>query len=157
LRKKLNLHTWNRKEHFEFFSQFDEPFFGIVSEVDMSQCLQRVEAQGGSLYATYLHLSLVAVNSIAEFRFRKEGNEVFIYDEIHASATIGRADGTFAFSFIPFHSDSEIFCRRLKEEISLVQSSKGIRLDSSSSRNDVIHYSSLPWNRFTDLTHARNF
>ena len=28
----IEINTWNRKEHFEFFSHFDEPFFGVVSE-----------------------------------------------------------------------------------------------------------------------------
>ena len=27
--KKLDLQNWNRKEHYEFFKNFDNPYFGI--------------------------------------------------------------------------------------------------------------------------------
>ena len=32
---KLNIESWNRKEHFRFFSAFDDPFFGITTNVDL--------------------------------------------------------------------------------------------------------------------------
>jgi chloramphenicol O-acetyltransferase type A len=35
--KKLDLKNWNGKKHFEFFSSFDEPFFGVVSLVDSTK------------------------------------------------------------------------------------------------------------------------
>ena len=33
---KLNIESWNRKEHFRFFSAFDDPFFGITTNVDFT-------------------------------------------------------------------------------------------------------------------------
>ncbi|CAN0591229.1 unnamed protein product, partial [Ectocarpus sp. 12 AP-2014] len=27
MRKELNIHEWSRKEHFNFFSKFSEPFY----------------------------------------------------------------------------------------------------------------------------------
>jgi len=38
-----------------------------------------------------------------------------------------------------------------------VNSSSGLSLNENSERLDVIHYSTLPWTKFTGLTHARNF
>ena len=32
--KQLDKNNWSRREHFDFFNQFDEPFFGIVAELD---------------------------------------------------------------------------------------------------------------------------
>jgi chloramphenicol O-acetyltransferase len=34
--KILELEKWSRKDHFFFFSQFEEPFFGITAQVDCS-------------------------------------------------------------------------------------------------------------------------
>ena len=45
----------------------------------------------------------------------------------------------------------------LKKEIINVQSTKGLRVNEDAKRLDVIHYSTLPWNKLTGLTHARNF
>ena len=31
IEKIIDIATWNRKEHFEHFSAFDDPFFGVTS------------------------------------------------------------------------------------------------------------------------------
>ena len=36
MKQKIDLSTWNRKEHFEFFCTFEEPFFGITTQIDMT-------------------------------------------------------------------------------------------------------------------------
>ncbi len=37
---QLDFENWNRREHFQFFNQFDEPFFGIVAEIDCTVAYQ---------------------------------------------------------------------------------------------------------------------
>jgi chloramphenicol O-acetyltransferase type A len=155
--KPINIETWNRREHFAFFSGFDEPFFGIVSEVDCSSTYESSKKNNFSFFASYLYKSLVAVNGIPEFRYRINKNEVVIYDTINASPTIGREDGTFGFGFIPFDEDFRIFAGELSEEISRIKNSAGLGLNENTSRKDVIHYSSIPWIKFSSVTHARNF
>ena len=31
IEKIIDIATWNRKEHFEHFSAFDDPFFGVTA------------------------------------------------------------------------------------------------------------------------------
>ena len=155
--KILDKSTWKRKEHFDFFNQFDEPFFGLVTEVDCTKAYQISKSKGQSFFAYYLHKSLLAVNLVDELRYRTENNDVIIFDEIHASSTIGRKDGTFAFTFVPYSFDFADFNESLKEEINHVQNSNGLRVNDDDSRIDVIHYSSIPWHTFSGLTHARNY
>ena len=155
--KILDKSTWNRKEHFDFFNQFDEPFFGLVTEVDCTKAYQISKSKGQSFFAYYLHKSLLAVNLVDELRYRIENNDVIIFDEIHASSTIGRKDGTFAFTFVPYSFDFANFNESLKEEINHVENSNGLRINDGDSRIDVVHYSSIPWHTFSGLTHARNY
>ena len=155
--KTIDIKTWKRREHFEFLAKYDEPWFGIVSEVDCSRAYSTAKAQGHSFFAWYLHKSLLAVNGIDEFRYRIIDEQIVDYEEIHASSTIGRSDGTFAYSFIRFSPDFPTFNQALQEETAQVQNSTGLRLDPEAVRQDVIHYSSLPWKKFTGLTHARDF
>jgi chloramphenicol O-acetyltransferase type A len=82
---------------------------------------------------------------------------VYTYDRIHASATIGRPDHTFSFSFIEQQDELAEFVRGAQAEIAAVQASTGLRLSPATARVDVIHFSALPWVRFTGLTHARSF
>ena len=67
--KKIDLSNWNRKDHFNFFKDFDEPFWGIVAEVDCTEAYKICKLNGYSFYAWYLHKSLIAVNSVRRRRF----------------------------------------------------------------------------------------
>ena len=80
-----------------------------------------------------------------------------MYDVIHAASTIGRKDGSFAFSLIEFQPNSEVFLTKLKEVIQKVNQTTGLNLNEEAHRHDVIQFSSLPWRRFTGLTHASRF
>jgi chloramphenicol O-acetyltransferase type A len=153
----LDLSNWNRREHFEFFSRFEEPFFGLVVTVDCTLALAEAKRLGIPFFLYYLYQALQAVNQVDALRYRVENEQVYSFDRIHASATIGRPDHTFGFSFIELHNDLEKFVREAQVEINAVQASEGLRLSPSTARLDVIHFSALPWIRFTGLTHARSF
>lgn len=155
--KQINLGTWNRKEHFEFFSDFDEPFFGVVAELDCTRAYEISKEKGFSFYAYYLHKSLVAINLIDAFRLRILNNCPVIFDEIHASPLIARKDGPFAIGFAPFNKDFKVFAESVAAETEKAQNSKVLFLGEHSNRIDLIHYSTIPWFKFTGLTHARNF
>ncbi|RZK61776.1 MAG: chloramphenicol acetyltransferase, partial [Hymenobacter sp.] len=90
-------------------------------------------------------------------RYRIEDGQVYCYDRIHASATLGRADHTFSFSFVEQHDDLATFVRGAEAELAAVQASTGLRLSPATARPDVMHFSAIPWVRFTGLTHARSF
>jgi len=54
----ISTEKWNRKEHFEFFSQMDQPFLGITTTVDCTDLLDLVKKEKQSLFASYLHGSM---------------------------------------------------------------------------------------------------
>ncbi len=157
MRTLIDLTNWNRKEHFEFFGGFDEPFFGITTTVDFTIGYQKIKDLGYPYFLYYLHKSLLAANAIDAFRYRIDDKEVFLYDKIHASPTIGREDHTFGFSFMEFNADFEAFQAEAKKEIMEVKNTSGLRHTDNAKRIDTIHYSSIPWYNFTGLTHARHF
>ncbi|MXV50237.1 chloramphenicol acetyltransferase [Pedobacter sp. HMF7647] len=155
MKTKLDLQTWNRKDHFQFFNTFEEPFFGVCVEMDCTRTYQLSKESGESFFILYLHKALAAANAIESFRYRIIDDEVWKYDEVHASATINRPNGTFGFSFIDFHPDFTDFKKLATDEIIRVQNSEGLK--RSGAGENVIHFSALPWIKFTSLSHARNF
>ena len=58
----IDLATWNRREHFTFFSAFEEPFFGLVATVDCTRALAEAKRLGVPFFLYYLHTALQAVN-----------------------------------------------------------------------------------------------
>ena len=155
--KEIDYKNWNRREHFEFFSKYDNPFFGIVTEIDCTGAYDLAKKNGLSFFAFYLHKSIMAVNRTEEFRLRLLDDKVVSFDKIHAATTIGREDGTFGFSHVEFSEDFSVFNENLKQEINAVRNSVGLRAGQGSAREDVIHYSTLPWFRFTGVSYARNY
>jgi len=155
MKHKLDLDKWPRKQHFEFFNQFEEPYFGVTVNVDVTLAFEHAKAAGVSLFIYYLYQSLGAANMIEPFRYRVEDGEVMVYDAVHASATINRPNGTFGFSYINYDESFHAFLEGAEQEISRVQSTSDL-MPSASGQN-VIHYSTLPWINFTGISHARMF
>ena len=156
MKHKLDITTWNRKEHFEFFSQMEEPFFGITLSIDCSKAYQKAKDLNVPFFVYYLHKTLVAVNSIENFRYRIIDGEVYVYDQINASATIMREDKTFGFSLIEFNTDIHKFNLTAQEEINRIQNTTGLFTRSFDEPN-LIHFSAIPWVNFTSLSHARSY
>lgn len=152
----IDLKSWKRKEHFEFFSKMTNPYFGFVTEVDCTLCYQNAKAKGASFFASYLHKSLLAVNAVEEFKYRILGDEVVCINQVNAEMTVIREDETFGFLRMNFTPDFKAFNAELQQGIEDVQNSTGLRLGSKDLKDDVIHYSSIPWNSFSGLLHPTN-
>jgi chloramphenicol O-acetyltransferase type A len=152
----LDLENWPRKEHFHFFRQFEEPFFGATVEIDCTKAYETAKALNTSFFIYYLHKTLVAVNTMECFRYRISGDQIYINDRIDGSATIGREDGTFGFSLIEYHADFKIFEQTAVTEIERIQSTTGI-FTRTFEEDNVIHFSAIPWLNFTSLSHARSY
>ncbi|MGN7986565.1 CatA-like O-acetyltransferase [Pedobacter sp. 22226] len=155
MKEKIDINTWIRKDHFKFFSAFEEPFFGVTVDVDCTATYEEAKENNISFFLLYLHKSLVAVNSVEPFSYRIIDGEVWKYDKVNAAATINRPNGTFGFGYMDFCEDFETFKTEAHKEIEKVQATTG--LIPSSSGENVIHYSALPWLNFTSLSHARNY
>jgi chloramphenicol O-acetyltransferase type A len=151
----LDIEKWSRKDHFSFFSKFDEPFFGETVQIDCTKAYQNAKSNGSSFFLYYLHAALKAANSIEPFRYRIKDGNVLIYEKINASPTINRENGTFGFAYIDFYNDFLEFEQSAKLEIESVRNSTG--LNPAGSGDNVIHFSSLPWIKFTSISHARSF
>lgn len=155
MKSLLDVENWARREHFNFFRQFEEPFFGVTVEVDCTRAYAKCKSEGISFFIYYLHKSLVAANRVEPFSYRIEDDKVFKYNVVNASPTINRPDGTFGFAYIDYIEDFDEFEKSAKIEIEKVQNSKG--LFPAVSGENVIHYSSIPWINFKSVSHARCF
>jgi len=155
--KHLDFEKWNRKEHFAFFSGFDEPFFGLVAEIDCTKAYH-ISKNYSIPFSLYCHYqAITAVNHTEEFRYRIKNGEIVIFDKIHVTTTIGRDDTTFSFSFIPFTQSINEFINLAKLEIDRIKNSTGLGVNENAGRLDVIHFSTVPWISFTGVTHPQSF
>lgn len=151
--RNLDINIWHRREHFQFFTRFDEPFFGVTVKIDCTTAYQFAKENGISFFLYYLYQSLKAANEIEAFRYRIQDGQVVIHDQINASPTINRPTGTFGFAYMDFNLDETEFYKKAQKVIEHVRQTDG--LIPAVSGENVIHYSVLPWLDFTAISHAR--
>lgn len=153
--KILDQNSWNRKEHFEFFKNYDQPFFGVTADVDITRAYKKSKELNASFFLFYLHKSLVAINQLESFRYRiTDQSEVAIYKSIRAGATINRPDSTFSFSYLPYLRRFDEFEEEALLIIEEIRNTTGLPYTDRS--QDVAYFSAIPWVKFTAIEHAMN-
>ena len=70
MKQVIDLDNWNRKEHFAFFSAFDDPFFGVTTLVDFTNVYRQSKEQNVSFFLYSLHFLLKCVNETDAFKIR---------------------------------------------------------------------------------------
>jgi len=153
--RPLDLATWPRRQHFEFFRHFDNPFWNLCAPVDVTEVYEASrQPEGPSFFLTTVHRSLIAANEVEEFRYRFRGDGVAVYDVIDGGSTVLRDDDTFGFSYFDFDPDFERFAASAAEVLADVKR-RPLDLDPKHDHDALIHYSVIPWVAFTSFAHAR--
>lgn len=152
--RALDLEGWTRREHFELFRHYRDPFFNITAEVDVSRALAHCRRPvGPSFFLSTLYLSLRTANEVEPFRYRLRDDAVVVHEVVHGGSTVLRPDDTFAFAYVEYAPSFEEFAARA--ETALAASRNAGPLDPRDDRDDLIHHSMVPWIAFTGIKHAR--
>jgi chloramphenicol O-acetyltransferase type A len=154
VKQTVDLRTWARREHFEFFSTFEEPYYGVCVKVDCTAAYAFAKREGMSFFLYYLYQTLVAAQRVEAFRLRIEDGGVVMYDKVDGGSTVGRADGTFGYGYFPFTDDLKEFMEAGRLEVERVRGGAGLQ---RTPRGDILRCSALPWLDFTSISHARRF
>lgn len=158
----LDTRSWVRRSTFEFFRDFDKPYFNACVRLDVAPLLalaaaRKCEGRPFSLMLAYHHLALVLMNANEPFRYRLEGGRVRVHERVHGSTTVLREDGSIGFA--PLHSadDFASFVAGAGPELAAAQRG-GQPLDPGPAGDTaVVHFTTLPWLHFTSFSHARNW
>jgi len=153
MKQKVDIENWVRKEHFQLFNQFDDPYYGVCVNIDCTNAYRFAKEKGISFFLYSLYQSLNAAHRVEAFKYRIEGDEVFIYDQIDAGSTIGRSNGTFGFVRVFYSADLTEFITEAAKEVEEVKNATTLVREPA---NNVIRFSSLPWINFTSISHASN-
>src|SRR5205085_17248 len=109
MKQQLDIETWARKEHYNFFKTFEEPYYGVNVDIDVTEAYKFAKDNGVSFFLYTMYQSMAASQIIEPIRYRIEGDDVFIYDQIDGESTVPRANGTFGFGTFPFYPTFEEF------------------------------------------------
>jgi len=152
----LDLQTWTRRHHFEFFRHSEDPFFNLCTEVDVTRLVEKVSSlTHGSFFLASLWISTRAANETEPFRYRIDGDSVLVFDSVDCGSTILRNDETFGLGYFRYTTDYSQFAAEGEREIARVRSETGDLRDRTDSLA-LLYYSVIPWVSFSSFSHARD-
>ncbi len=150
--QKLDIETWERKTTYEFFRDYEDPFFNIAANLDVTKLYRFCKENDLAFSLAALFFSLQTANEIREFRLRIIDEGVVEFERVEATQTILNDDETFSFCYFPLKDDIFEFDRAGK---SAREKYKHLRtFDVEADRVDLIYYSAIPWISFTSFKHA---
>lgn len=149
----IDISTWKRKAHYNFFRTFEQPFFGITSMINCTEAHSYCKAYNVPFLLYYLHKSLSTANHIKEFRYRIEDQEVVAYTQISGSITVLRNDETFGFAYFNYYPVLKKFINEAQNSIKSEKLAAGLKLKPNAT--NLIHYSILPGISFSSMQHAQ--
>jgi chloramphenicol O-acetyltransferase type A len=151
--KYLDLESWSRRDLFEFFRGYQNPYFNICTQLDVTRLMAALrDRPGASVSLAYHYLALRIANRIEPFHYRLEGEKIVIYEVINGGTTVLLPNETFTYAYFDYHEDFNKFMREAGEAIRKVQAEGSLK---PTMRYDLIYFTTLPWISFTSFAHAR--
>ena len=148
--KYIDLETYPRRSHYEFFKAMAYPYVGLTANVDVTNILAAVKKHGGSAFLGYLWVAANAANSVPELRQRIVEDKIVEFDHCDTAHTVALPDGTFC--------NCATDCRRSFEEF-LVYGAE--RQEEAKKRHgfvqpgddetNLMFVSCVPWVSFTQV------
>ena len=149
----IDLATWKRREHYEHFRGYCQPFFSVCVNMDATRLWRLSRPAGGTpFFLSSLFLMLRAANATEAFRLRLRKRGVWRHDRVAVGPTLLRNDHTFAFARIEWSTSLKRFIASGTRAIA--ESAAREALDPNPGDDDIVYHSSLPWLKFTAFTNA---
>jgi chloramphenicol O-acetyltransferase type A len=154
--KYLDITTWARREIFEFFRNFDKPYFNVCTQLDITKLRTLIrERPGASVSMAYHYFALRAANEIEPFRYRLRDGQVVVHEVIHGGTTIMLPNENFTLAYFEYDDNFDKFMTAAQAAVRDALSGDGAFRPNA--RDDMIHFTTLPWISFTSFSHARNW
>lgn len=151
----LDMDRWVRREQFHFFKEYEQPFFNVCVQMDVTEVLRLARSREGlPFFLVYHYLALRAANAVEPFRYRLRGDRVLVHDRIHMGTTILIEGERFAFCYFDDDEDFARFAKRSNAALEALRAGGG-RMEPRDGQDDMVHCSVLPWLAFTSFAHAR--
>lgn len=152
--KEFDTTLWNRKDQYEFFKNYEDPFFNLTTKLDVTQLYDYCKRKNISFFLGCLYLAIESANEIVEFRLRINKGKLVEFESIDIGSTVLNEDNTFSFcyfnrkdSIIEFDTAGKIILSRHRLEQ---------QFESKENAINLIYCSTIPWIDFTSIKHARS-
>lgn len=144
--------NWKRAMHCQVFRNSVEPAFCITFELDITNFLTQVRANGYSFTMAMIFAGTKCANQIEEFRYRFVDGQVVLFDKIDTAFTyLDTETELFKVVNVPMQ-------KTMKDYVTLATKAAQEQKEyfTGPLGNDVFQFSPLPWVSYTHISHTNS-
>lgn len=151
--RNIDMETWSRRQHFEFFNTFDHPHVSMCVNVDLTAFYPFVKQRGHSLTVAIAYMIARTSNAVPEFRYRIRGEKVIEHEIVNPGFTILVDKDLFSFCVVDYAEDFLKFAASAAERIAFVKEHPWV---NNVPQDDLLYMTAIPWVSFTSFKHPMN-
>jgi chloramphenicol O-acetyltransferase type B len=148
--RKIDETEWKRATHCAVFRNSIEPSFCVTVELDITNFLRKVKAQGNSFTMSMIYTVAKCANEIEEFRYRFVASDIVLFDKIDTAFTyLNPETELFKVVYVPMRDS-------IQEYVSAATKTAKEQQEyfTGQLRNDVFMFSPMPWVTYTHISHT---
>ena len=145
----LDMNTYVRKSHFEYFKNMAYPYVGVTVNVDITEFLADTKEKKQPFFLSFLYYLANAANSVPEFRQRILLDGIVEYGQCKTSHTVALKDGTYCYCTL---DSAGPFEKYLKEAVRIqAEAAENECLEDGEDALSLLFISTVPWFSYTSL------
>ena len=148
--KVIDMNTYKRKDHFEYFRSLAYPYVGVTVDVDITSFLKTIQEKKYPFFLSFLWCVNQACNEIPQFRQRIVNDSIVEYEYCHTSHTVSKEDETYAYCTLDARMSLDEFIQRSLPIHNQAKEEGNIE-ESAEEAQSLIFISTLPWISYSSL------
>ena len=162
MRKKVDIDNWDRKLSFDTFSNYDDPYTGIITRINITNILEIAKNKDISFYGIMVYMLLKTMNEIEEFKYGygKENDvyNVYYYENIAATMTVLKSNKELNFTrYVKYNSDFDQFIEEFdRAKNDAINGIDYFKIDGLTDCNKI-NVTCMPWVSFSSFKDAINY
>lgn len=142
--KKLDMDTYKRRTHFQYFNSMAYPYVGVTVNVAITDLIAKVREKKLPFFLTVLYCVSQAANRVPELRQRIRDAGIVEFDFCKTSHTVALEDGTYCYCTLDSSMDFEDYLPYAVQAHEKAKASRRVT-DDEHETEELIFISTLPW------------
>jgi len=147
--RTIDMNTYPRCAHFDYFRSLQNPMLGLTADVDVTALRRFCREEGYSFFLAFLRCAARAANGVPKLRQRIRDGGIVEYDACGTSHVELREDGTYGYCTL-YHD------RPFREYLAWAGAERARCREAASIEEDgdvegLYFVTSLPWVKYTQL------
>ena len=148
--RDLDMQTYKRKDHFEYFCNLAYPYVGVTVNVDITDLICKIKSENLPFFFTICYCVSRAANDVPEFRQRIRDGRIIEFNRCRTSHTVALEDGTYCYCTLKDdmpYSEYIIYAAGEQEKAR----ETGTIGETDEETVDMFYISTLPWISYTSV------